>query len=119
MANWLTPIGVAAREGVVFGSVIFSASPTSVVPETNEVGEGIIKLDTVLPSIGKKLLRLAARGAGDIGGARRLPDAEDGGGVVFETGAGTSSFVGVDSATIGVEFGIGPNEPVVENRTSI
>lgn len=118
MANWLAPVDAGAGEGVLLDSEVFSTSRADVTPVTDEVGEGIIKLGTVLPSMGKKLLRLAARDAGGVDGTSKPPDAEGGGSGILETGAGPSSCAG-DNATIGVEFGIGPNEPVVENRTSI
>jgi hypothetical protein len=78
----------------------------------------MVKLDSALPSTGKKLLRLAARGEGDAGARNLLEDADAGGGA-FVVGELSSSFTGGDSATIGVEFGIGPRNPLVDSRTSI
>lgn len=90
----------------------------------NDVGEGINRLDTALPSTGKKLLRLEALGVGDGDGdgdgARRPPGEGKVEGGTVTAGEGSSSGTGGgESATTGVVFSMGPNDPVVENRTSI
>ena len=61
------------------------------------------KFATALPSTGRKLLRLEARGE-DVG-ARDLPGFVDSGGASVET-ARSSSFIGGDRETVGVELGI-------------
>lgn len=75
------------------------------------------KLNTALPSIGRKLLRLEARGEG--AGARDLPGFDDTGEGVFAETVRSSSFIGADRDTLGVGLDIGPKDPLVENRTSI
>lgn len=74
------------------------------------------KFVTALPSTGRKLLRLEARGE-DVG-ARELPRFVNSEGVFAET-ASSSSLMGKDRETLGVGLGMGPKDPLVENRTSI
>jgi hypothetical protein len=73
------------------------------------------KLVIALPSTGKKLLRLEARGEG----ARDVPGFDGSGDGVLAESSTSSSLMGGDKETLGVALGIGPKDPLVENRTSI